>query len=59
VKVNAYFDDAADIVSFPRVGALALGGTVHATAAVPVMRAGRTLDHAVAADAIAIVESSK
>jgi enamine deaminase RidA (YjgF/YER057c/UK114 family) len=59
VKVNAYFDDAADIVSFQRVGALALDGTVHATAAVPVKRAGRTLDHAVVADAIAIVESSK
>ncbi len=55
-KVNAYFNDAADIPSFQRIGALALDGTVHATATVPVKRAGRTLDHALVADGIAIVD---
>ena len=55
-KVNAYFNDAADIPSFQRIGALALDGAVHATATVPVKRAGRTPDHALVADGIAIVD---
>ena len=39
-KVNAYFNDAADIPFFQRIGALALDGAVHATATVPVKRLG-------------------
>jgi enamine deaminase RidA (YjgF/YER057c/UK114 family) len=56
VKVNAYFDDAADIAPFQRIGALSLDGALHATAPVPVKRAGRTLDHVLVADGVAIID---
>lgn len=59
VKVNAYLQDAADIALFQRVGTLALEGARHATATIPVARAGRTPQHALVADAIAYVESTE